>query len=100
MQQTDISIVLFALHSYQSQTEIMEKGVSQVTWGIHDYPISRALIEDGRKHLLLQGPSNALEINCPVRLVHGLQDEEVPLSVPLELARRLTSQNVQVMIST
>jgi hypothetical protein len=73
--------------------------VSTITWGIHEYPISRALIEDGRKNLVLDGPSNGLDITCPVRLVHGLQDEEVPLSVPLSLARRLRSQNVQVSSS-
>ncbi|KAG5181418.1 Alpha/Beta hydrolase protein [Tribonema minus] len=82
----------------ETKTEIMEKGSSQVTWGIHQYPISRALIEDGRRHLLLGGPDNGLDIMCPVRLVHGLQDEEVPLDVPLSLARRLRTQNVQVLL--
>jgi len=58
-------------------------------------PITRALIEDGRRHLLL-GADIALE--CPVRLLHGQQDPDVPWKTALRLAERLCSADVQVVL--
>lgn len=46
------------------------------------YVITRRLIEDGRDHLLLRAP---LRLDCPVRLLHGTADADVPQSVPLRL---------------
>lgn len=34
---------------------IMTKGVCEITWGNTKYPISKNLIEDGRKNLILTG---------------------------------------------
>jgi pimeloyl-ACP methyl ester carboxylesterase len=39
------------------------------------YPITRDLIEDGRKHLLLGG---LIETGCPVHILQGVQDPDVP----------------------
>ena len=50
------------------------------------YPISRKLIEDARDHLLLKGPDGGLGVQCPVRLLHGLEDEEVPYTTAVRLA--------------
>ncbi len=36
---------------------------------------TRALIEEGRRHLLLCAP---IGIRCPVRLLHGMADPDVP----------------------
>src|SRR3546814_9632190 len=41
------------------------------------YRITRRLIEEGRRHLLLEGP---IPLACPVRLIHGLEDADVPKS--------------------
>jgi pimeloyl-ACP methyl ester carboxylesterase len=57
------------------------------------YPITRALIEDGRTRLLLNAP---IAIECPVRLLHGQQDPDVPWELALRIAEQLTSQDVQV----
>ena len=53
------------------------------------------LIEDGRQHLRLQGP---LLINVPVRLLHGMQDAEVPWQTATRLADQLQSDDVAVML--
>ena len=59
------------------------------------YVITRALIEDGRKHLLLGDESRAaIEIDAPVRLLHGLNDPDVPHAVSLQLQTRLRSEDV------
>ncbi len=57
--------------------------------------ITRALIEDGRRHLLLGAP---IPITCPVRLLHGQQDPDVPWQTALQIADRLESADVQVTL--
>jgi pimeloyl-ACP methyl ester carboxylesterase len=59
------------------------------------YVITRALIEDGRRNLLL---NNMIEIDAPVRLLHGLNDRDVPHTVSLQLQAKLKSQDVIVQL--
>ena len=59
------------------------------------YLYTRALIEDGRRHLLLGGP---IPLDMPVRLLHGLADASVPWRLSLRLAKRLTSRDVAVTL--
>jgi pimeloyl-ACP methyl ester carboxylesterase len=59
------------------------------------YLYTRALIEDGRKHLLLGGP---IPLDMPARLLHGLADASVPWQLSLRLAERLTSRDVAVTL--
>ncbi|MBN8530638.1 MAG: alpha/beta hydrolase [Alphaproteobacteria bacterium] len=40
-----------------------------------EYIITRQLIEEAREHLLLRGP---IPVTCPVRLLHGMKDQDVP----------------------
>lgn len=56
-------------------------------------PLSRRLIEDGRRHLVLRGP---IVLGCPVHLLHGQQDVDVPWQTALRLAARLDSGAVTV----
>lgn len=62
-------------------------------YGEAPYPISRRLIEDGRQHLLLHGPIN---LTCPVRLIHGQKDMDVPWRTALRLQEHLISDDVEV----
>jgi pimeloyl-ACP methyl ester carboxylesterase len=55
------------------------------------YPITRALIEEGRGHLLLGG---AIEVGCPVRILQGAQDPDVPWRHAFALTQRLPSDDV------
>jgi pimeloyl-ACP methyl ester carboxylesterase len=55
--------------------------------------VTRALIEDGRKHLLLDGP---IAFAGPVRIIHGQADPDVPWSQSLVLAERLASDDVVI----
>jgi pimeloyl-ACP methyl ester carboxylesterase len=57
--------------------------------------ITRALIEEGRRHLLLSAP---VGIRCPVRLLHGMADPDVPHRLSLDLAERLVSNDVRVTL--
>jgi pimeloyl-ACP methyl ester carboxylesterase len=55
------------------------------------YPITRALIEEGRNHLLL---GSAIAVGCPVRILQGAQDPDVPWQHAFALAHRLPSDDV------
>jgi pimeloyl-ACP methyl ester carboxylesterase len=55
------------------------------------YPITRALIEEGRNHLLL---GSAIDVGCPVRILQGGQDPDVPWQHAFALAHRLPSDDV------
>jgi len=60
-----------------------------------DYPITMKLIEDGRQHLLLERP---IAIHCPVRLLHGMKDRDVPWTTAPRIAEKLLAEDVRVMI--
>jgi pimeloyl-ACP methyl ester carboxylesterase len=55
------------------------------------YPITRGLIEEGRNHLLL---GSAIDVGCPVRILQGAQDPDVPWQHAFALAHRLPSDDV------
>jgi pimeloyl-ACP methyl ester carboxylesterase len=57
-------------------------------------PITKKLIEEGRKHLLLRGP---IAMTCPVRLLHGMRDPDVPWQTSLKLAECLASDDVRLI---
>jgi pimeloyl-ACP methyl ester carboxylesterase len=55
------------------------------------YPITRGLIEEGRKHLLLDG---MIETGCPIRILQGVQDADVPWQHAVELTARFAQDDV------
>ncbi len=59
-----------------TQAEIMEKGVHMRPSDYGEpYPITRALIEDGRNWQLLE---SSIDFAGPVRILQGMQDPDVP----------------------
>ena len=60
-------------------------------YSAESYVITRGLIEDGRKHLLLGG---LIETGCPVRILQGVQDPDVPWRHAMELSSRLAHDDV------
>ena len=55
------------------------------------YLVTRRLIEEGRDHLLLGG---MIETGCPVRILQGVEDPDVPWRHAVELVSRLASDDV------
>ena len=53
------------------------------------------LIEEGRHHLLLDEPLN---VPCPVRLLHGQSDPDVPWEYSLQIAKHLKAPEVIVTL--
>lgn len=73
----------------QIETEGSWQRPSQYSEGA--YPITRGLIEGGRRHLLLGG---LIETGCPVRILQGVQDTDVPWQHAVELSSRLARDDV------
>jgi len=59
------------------------------------YPITRELIEESRKHLVLGHPIN---FEGPVRILLGLQDEAIPVEHILRTADAITSENIEITL--
>jgi len=55
------------------------------------YPITKGLIEDGRRHVLLNG---SIEVGCPVRIFQGRQDPDVPWQHAMTLVSHMPSDDV------
>ena len=60
------------------------------------YPITRALIEDGRNHLMLG--AKPLATGCPVHVLQGMQDPDVPWRHALALVEHLPGDNVSLTL--
>ena len=56
------------------------------------YPITRGLIEEGRRHLMLG--SGMIETGCPVRILQGVLDPDVPWNHAVELTSHLAQDDV------
>jgi pimeloyl-ACP methyl ester carboxylesterase len=62
-------------------------------YGDGPYPITRALIEDGSRHRIGAEP---LDPGRPVRIIHGLQDPDVPWEHTLDLVAHLSGDWTRV----
>jgi pimeloyl-ACP methyl ester carboxylesterase len=58
-------------------------------------PITRALIDEGARHHVLMGQ---IALRCPIRLLHGQQDPDVPWQFALTIAEQAESNDVQVIL--
>ncbi len=80
--------------SPEIRQEIESKGVWMRPLEYDDgspYPITRALIEEGRQHLLL---GSSIEAKCPVRILQGAKDPDVPWQHAFTLVHRLPADDV------
>ena len=59
------------------------------------YPITMHLITEAREHLLLQ---DRISICCPVRLIHGQNDVDVPWQTTIRIAENLESDDVHTYL--
>ena len=78
-----------------AQQEISDKGF-HLRPSAYDapYTITRALIEDGRKHLLARKP---IDPGRPVIIIQGLLDEDVPAVHTRELLTFLKGRDVKLI---
>ena len=76
---------------------IEQDGLIAISHPDYDTPeiTTRAFLDSGQANLLLDGE---IPIDCPVRLLHGLEDKDVPPSIAFRLGRALRSDDVQTLL--
>jgi pimeloyl-ACP methyl ester carboxylesterase len=83
--------------SDEDKRTIVEQGrlVETTPYGDQPYVTTRTFWESGERLGLLGGE---IAISCPVRLLHGLEDADVPWRISLDLLGRLRSADVQATL--
>ena len=82
----------------EAQKDIIRRDgrlVEHSPYGDQPYVTSRAFWESGETLRLMNAP---IAIDCPVRLLHGQADEDVPWRLSVDLAGRLRSADVQTIL--
>ena len=81
----------------EQRTELDRTGQIEFACDYEDGPliITEKLLEDGRHQMLLK---TEIDLEMPVRLIHGMEDEEVPWATALDLARQLRSTDVELQL--
>jgi pimeloyl-ACP methyl ester carboxylesterase len=79
------------------RTSVQETGVYHrpSAYSEDPYPITWKLIEDGRRHLLLDQP---IQTGCPVHILQGMEDPDVPWSHTLQLVEHLPGDSVSLTL--
>jgi pimeloyl-ACP methyl ester carboxylesterase len=85
--------LMWKAFSPEIRRDIEEKGVWErpSRYGEEPHPITRELIQEGRHHLLLDG---LIETGCPVRILQGVQDPDVPWRHAVGLTACLAQDDV------
>jgi len=84
--------LIWAEMSRKARKELIESGVWLRPSAYGDpYPITRGLIEDGDRHLFGE---RLIETGCPVHILQGVRDEEVPWRHAAALVAKLASDDV------
>lgn len=77
--------------------DLAEKGffAEPSDYSAEPYIYTRALIEDGRDNMVMTGP---IDTHCPVHILQGLADPDVPSSHALKLVSLLPSDDVTLSL--
>nr|XP_020665696.1 mycophenolic acid acyl-glucuronide esterase, mitochondrial [Pogona vitticeps] len=78
--------------------EIEEKGEWKLPTKYNEegfYTVPYQLIQEAENHCVLSSP---LPIKCPVRLIHGIKDEDVPWQISMKVAENVVSTDVDVIL--
>jgi pimeloyl-ACP methyl ester carboxylesterase len=79
----------------EQHQKITEQGYVELPsdYGDDPYIISKILLDDGRKNLILRRP---IDLDIPVRLIHGMQDPDVPWQTALRIQQMIASNDVEI----
>jgi pimeloyl-ACP methyl ester carboxylesterase len=58
--------------------------------------VTLKMIEDGREHLVMTGP---IPLHCPIRVLQGMKDEDVPWQHAVKFASMLESADVEILMT-
>ncbi|XP_053434510.1 palmitoyl-protein thioesterase ABHD10, mitochondrial [Nycticebus coucang] len=84
--------------SVELKKEVEMKGVWAMPSKYHEegvYNIRYSFLKEAEHHCLLHSP---IPVNCPVRLLHGMKDDIVPWHTSMQVADRVVSKDVDVIL--
>ena len=89
--------LIWAALTDTQRKDFLSQGIIQTPsqYDNQGFPITLQLIEEGREHLVLPKP---IDIHCPVHLIHGAADKDVPWMLSRRLARRIKSPDVTLTL--
>ncbi|XP_042298855.1 palmitoyl-protein thioesterase ABHD10, mitochondrial-like [Sceloporus undulatus] len=94
----DHFVATFQQLPVEVKKEIEEKGEWRLPTKHNEegvYSVPYELIQEAENHCVLTSP---LPIKCPVRLIHGLKDEDVPWQISMKVAERVVGADVDVIL--
>ncbi|UTW55549.1 carboxylesterase [Kordiimonas sp. SCSIO 12610] len=76
---------------------ILDEGFVKIPteYGDQPYTITKALMDDGWQNRVVHGP---IHLDVPVRLIQGLEDADVPWQTALNIADKLTGDDVDIIL--
>jgi alpha-beta hydrolase superfamily lysophospholipase len=79
------------------KTDLERKGIFEEPsdYSAEPYVYTRALIEDGRRNRVMAGP---IDTHCPVHVLQGVADADVPVSHALKLVSLLSADDVTLSL--
>lgn len=83
---------------HQTKKEIEMKGVWPMPSKYSEegvYRIQYSVIKEAEHHCLLHSP---IPVKCPIRLLHGMKDDIVPWHTSVQVADRVVSTDVDVIL--
>jgi pimeloyl-ACP methyl ester carboxylesterase len=80
--------LMWDAYDEEARRAIREKGfyAQPSAYSEEPYHVTRALIEDGERHIFGDAP---IETGCPVHVIQGMQDEDVPWAHATRLMEKL-----------
>ena len=94
----DFTHELMAPHlSEEHKAQLENQGYMEEISQYSDEPniFTRALFEDGEENRVMSGP---IETGCPVHIIQGMVDEDVPFSHAMKLLTFLPGENVTMTL--
>jgi pimeloyl-ACP methyl ester carboxylesterase len=78
-----------------AQEEMLKNGywLRETEYDENGYKVTLDLIDDGKKHLILHDEIN---IDVPVKIIHGMNDTDVPYERSIELMHNLKTNDVHL----
>ncbi len=90
--------LMWADFTAEQRRDLLEKGevvLPNCYEPENPWTVPRLLIEDGRNNLLLR---DTINLFCPVRLIQGQKDDDVPWRTALKIADCLASDDVEITL--
>ncbi len=79
----------------KKKMEIIKNGIINLKHGEYEYPITHQLIKDGRKNKVL---NKNYDFNIPITMIHGTEDEVVPISYSRKIIKIFTSKYKKLLL--